>query len=407
MSSQQSKMNETKAALLGTAPSCTSFYTDVTEQDSYPTIDMILQNHCNNIEHQQVIYDLLYGCEQITNLLRTTLVYVSGTTNEFGDVQLSVDMKADDILWNIAKSSNVIYEASSEEDPILRNVRTSDIVDTTVDTNSGENYGFTVCWDPLDGSSIVDNNWAVGTIIGVWPCKSTQTIHTNNDKDTTSPSFLDGTTTGRHLVTSMVAMYGPRTTVLIALDDGTYEFTYGCNNTTPSSTGTTQTDVVHDNSSDEQQQQEQRLEHTKHNWICTRQKIQIRSDHCRIFSPANLRATQDLVNYHELIQYYLQERYTLRYTGGLVPDIYQQFTKQQGIYINPTSDNSPAKLRLTYEAIPIAYIVEKANGTSSDTTTGQSILDIPILSMDQRTPLCVGSTTEVDRCHTMLKINQP
>jgi sedoheptulose-bisphosphatase len=70
---------------------------------------------------------------------------------------------------------------------------------------------FTVYWDPLDRSSIVDNNWAVGTIMGIWP-KSTGLIGA----------------TGREQVTSLVALYGPRTTVLVALDDGTYEFTYGC-----------------------------------------------------------------------------------------------------------------------------------------------------------------------------------
>ena len=57
---------------------------------------------------------------------------------------------------------------------------------------------FTVCWDPLDGSSIVDNNWAVGTIMGVWPKKT----------------GLIGAT-GRDQVTSLVALYGPRTTVLV------------------------------------------------------------------------------------------------------------------------------------------------------------------------------------------------
>ena len=104
------------------------------------------------------------------------------------------------MLWDAAKKPSVIRKGVSEEDPIGRNVDAS---------GEGE---FTVCWDPLDGSSIVDNNWAVGTMVGVWP-KSTGLIGA----------------TGRDQVTSIVALYGPHTTVLVALDDGTYEFTYGCN----------------------------------------------------------------------------------------------------------------------------------------------------------------------------------
>jgi len=60
-------------------------------------------------------------------------------------------------MWDKCKESAVVCEGASEEDPEIRN------------TGDGE---FVICWDPLDGSSIVDNNWAVGTIIGVWPKKT-------------------------------------------------------------------------------------------------------------------------------------------------------------------------------------------------------------------------------------------
>merc|ERR1712115_351795 len=106
---------------------------------------------------------------------------------------------ADGLIWDAVKKSPVIREGASEEDPIVR------------DVGDGDEGEYTVCWDPLDGSSIVDNNWAVGTMIGVWPKKT----------------GLIGAT-GRDQVTSLVALYGPRTTVLVALDDGVHEFTYGC-----------------------------------------------------------------------------------------------------------------------------------------------------------------------------------
>lgn len=324
--------------------SSTSFYTTTEKQETYASLEEVLKEKCADKQVREVIVDMLEACADITEALRTALVTVEGSSNTFGDTQLSVDVIADNIMWDACKDSTVIREGASEEDPEVRDTDTS---------GDGE---FTICWDPLDGSSIVDNNWAVGTMIGVWPKKT----------------GLIGAT-GRDQVTSLVALYGPRTTVLVALDDGTYEFSYGC---TPEG-------CMLDDGSFEP-------------WICSRSKIQIKPD-CKIFSPANLRATQEVEGYAKLINYYMGNRYTLRYSGGLVPDVYQQFTKEQGILTNPTSPSSPAKLRLAFEAAPFALLVEKAGGKSSDGVTGGSILDVQINSVDQRTSFCIGSANEVDR----------
>merc|ERR1712176_1433121 len=177
-------------------------------------------------------------------------------------------------MWKAAKSSKVIAYGASEEEPVVKECNPD-----------GE---YTVCWDPLDGSSIVDNNWAVGTMVGVWGSKSG-----------TGKDGLIGAT-GRDQLTSLVALYGPRTTVLVALDDGVYEFSYGC---TPEGC--------------------QLSDGTWAPWICSRSQITISED-CKIFAPANLRAT-----------------------------------KQQGVFTNPTSESSPAKLRLAFEAAPFGLLVEK------------------------------------------------
>lgn len=311
--------------------SSTSIYTEVEKKESYQTLQDILESSCSCSKLHGVVIDMLKVIAEITIDLRTSIVTVEGVCNTFGDSQLSVDVIADKLMWEACKKSSVIREGASEEDPVVKYLG-----------NDGEEE-YTVCWDPLDGSSIVDNNWAVGTIIGVWG-KETGLIGA----------------TGRDQKTAIVALYGPRTTVLVALDDGVYEFTYD------------------------------------DNWICTREKILIK-DTSKIFSPANLRAAQDISSYNTLIQYYLTNKYTLRYTGGLVPDVYQQFIKQQGIFTNPTSQKSPAKLRLAFEAAPFALLVEKAGGKSSDGVTGGSILDVVIQGVDQRTAMCCGSATEVDR----------
>ena len=320
-------------------------------------------------------------------------VTVEGSANTFGDAQLSVDVIADEIMWEVAKGSEVVAYGASEEEPEI------------VKCNPKGEY--TICWDPLDGSSIVDNNWAVGTIIGVFvrgvlcpffraprrrrggvttsaPVRHRRNTETKKharrwgSKSGKGDDGLLGAT-GRDQVTSLVALYGPRTTVAVALDDGVYEFSYGC---TPEGC------MLEDG--------------TYEPWICSRAKIEVAKD-CRIFSPANLRAAKEVAGYKRLVEHYMDDKYTLRYSGGLVPDIYQQFTKNQGVFANPTSDSSPAKLRLAFEAAPFGLLVEKAGGKTSDGVTGGSILDVEITAVDQRTALCIGSANEVDRFNEYLE----
>merc|ERR1740123_2220061 len=133
----------------------------------------------------------------ITEALRKELVTVAEKQKSvFGDVQLGVDVLADDLMWDVCKTEPLIKEGASEEEPEVREM------------HAGGKYS--IVWDPLDGSAIVDNNWAVGTIIGIWPA---------------STGIVGAT--GRDQVASMVALYGPRTTAFVTLDDGVYEFTLG------------------------------------------------------------------------------------------------------------------------------------------------------------------------------------
>jgi sedoheptulose-bisphosphatase len=129
--------------------------------------------------------------------------------------------------------------------------------------SGGRNGQCKGCRDPLDGSSIVDNNWAVGTIIGVW------------DKKT---GILGAT--GRDQVTSIVVLYGPRTTALVACDDGVYEFTCGAGGLWVASRFGRNPNP--------------HLEASDLICLCFRngrERVTIK-DKSKIFSPANLRATQ-------------------------------------------------------------------------------------------------------------------
>ncbi len=327
----------------GFGASHTSFYTDTVAKDSYETLREVLDAKVPDDSLRSVLRTMIGACGIITDELRRELVTVAEKQESvFGDVQLGVDVLADELMWETCRTEPLIKEGASEEEPEV------------CEMNAGGK--FCVCWDPLDGSSIVDNNWAVGTIIGIWGAET---------------GILGAT--GRDQKASMVALYGPRTTVFVTLDDGVYEFTYGANGV--------------------------------EGWLCSRERVEI-SPESKIFAPANMRAAQDLPAYAKLIDYWMTNRYTLRYTGGLVPDICQQFTKRQGVFSNPTSAASPAKLRLAFEAAPFGKLVEAAGGKTSDGVSGGSILDVQITGIDQRTPLCIGSANEVDRFNELLGLTE-
>ena len=73
--------------------SSTSVYTTTEKQDSYASLEVILEEKCKDDKIRTVIKDMLDVCADITEALRTALVTVEGSTNDFGDAQLSVDVR--------------------------------------------------------------------------------------------------------------------------------------------------------------------------------------------------------------------------------------------------------------------------------------------------------------------------
>ena len=91
----------------------------------------------------------------------------------------------------------------------------------------------------------------------------------------------------------------------------------------------------------------------------------------KLFAPGNLRATFDNPAYQRLINYYLGEKYTLRYTGGMVPDVFQILVKEKGVFTNVTSPTTKAKLRILFEVAPLALLVRNDGRMTTD------VLDAP------------------------------
>ena len=77
----------------------------------------------------------------------------------------------------------------------------------------------------------------------------------------------------------------------------------------------------------------------------------------KMFSPGNLRATFDNAAYERLLSHYIGEKYTLRYTGGMVPDVFQIIVKEKGVFTNVSSPSTKAKLRILFEVAPLALLV--------------------------------------------------
>src|SRR5437870_3188155 len=94
--------------------------------------------------------------------------------------------------------------------------------------------------------------------------------------------------------------------------------------------------------------------------------------------------------------------YTSRYIGSLVADFHRTMLKG-GIFLYPPTERyTEGKLRLMYEANPIAFLAEQAGGLATD--GNQRILDIQPQSLHQRTPLVVGSTHEMERLHSFARM---
>jgi len=303
-----------------------------------PTIEMWMEE--NNVEKglAKTTYSLFAACKEIAYAIRTASCDKMSCFNEFGDEQLAIDILANTVLFDNLKKSGCVEVASSEETP-------------TEDPMGGK--GFAVAFDPLDGSSIIDTNFAVGTICGIWP-----------------GSTLIGRT-GRELKGALIAVYGPRACITVSLDgiDGSHEFL-----------------LVDDFTA----------QHG--NWVKTNSFYTI--DEGKIFAPGNLRATQDNPGYQELFQYWLTNKYQLRYTGGMVPDVNQIMVKGKGVFVNAQSDSTKVKLRLMYEVAPIGYLIEKAGGKSSDGE--KSVLDIKSVTTEDVTQVAYGSAGEVDRFEAMV-----
>lgn len=275
-----------------------------------------------------IILDLSECAKEIMRTIQTSETGEKlSSENASGETQMALDVMSNDILTKALEKNENVCVVGSEELENLPAFRKN---------------GYAVVYDPLDGSSLLDVNLAVGTIIGIYE----------------GPELIGRK--GDDQVASMIFVYGPRLTILLTVRQGTHEF---------------------------------RLKNGE--FVRTKADIKLDSPK-KMYSPGNLKAAAHRKGYRDLMNYWLDNEYVLRYSGGMVPDINQILLKGCGIFTYPGYSEQPdGKLRLLFECAPIALLIEQAGGAAYDGKL--RVLDKVIEKIHQRTPILVGKTEEVDK----------
>ncbi len=276
-----------------------------------------------------LICEIAEASKYVINAVRTGDLGVAGTSNLYGEEQLALDVLSDRIIRKRLIKSGVVCKIASEEmDEILE----------VTPVNDGM---YSVSYDPLDGSSLVDVNLAVGTIVSIF-------------------SGCDLLQEGRKQVAAMYILYGPRVSLVYSVGNGVYEFT---------------------------------MNHLME-FTLTRENVKMKPSG-DIYAPGGLRNKYTEGN-EKFIRYLEAKGCKLRYSGGFVPDINQVLMKGKGIFMYPALNGSPnGKLRLLFELNPMAFLIENAGGAA--TNGKMPILDIKPESLDQRAPIYIGCVEDVNK----------
>jgi fructose-1,6-bisphosphatase I len=255
-----------------------------------------------------------------------------------GDTQKELDYLSNKIVTDALKSSPVAWMGSEEEEK-------------AVPLNQGAPLAVNV--DPLDGSSNIDTNVSIGTIFSILPSKAA------------SPLLQPG----RNQIAASYIIYGPQTGLVLTLGEGTHIF---C------------------------------LDPRSGDFLLVKSNVQVPAvSREYAVNASNYRHWDDSIKGYVRdctagAEGPRQEDFNTRWIGSLVADAFRILVRG-GIYIYPADGRKgymSGRLRLLYEANPIAMIMEQAGGAC--TTGTQRMLDIEPLSLHQRVPLIFGSKTEVD-----------
>lgn len=278
----------------------------------------------------------------ITNVLGET-----GDSNVQGELVQKLDMIANETIVRCLGYRGNIGILVSEEDDEPHIVK-----------NTGTSGNYIVLFDPLDGSSNIDVNVSIGTIFSV--------LHKCDDAWPDDAAEKHVLQPGIKQLAAGYVVYGSSTVLAYTTGDGVHMFTLNPD---------IGAFVLH-------------------------QENVIMPDVGKTYSVNEAyRASfpQGVQNYLEWAK---TDNYSQRYIGSLVADFHRTLLRG-GVFLYPPTKKSPeGKLRLLYEANPMAFLAEQAGGTATDGS--QRIMEKIPTEMHQRTPLIIGSKSEVQRVQKFL-----
>jgi fructose-1,6-bisphosphatase I len=268
----------------------------------------------------------------------------AGQTNVQGETQKKLDILANEILIEANEWGGTLAAMASEE------------MDAPLGIPVAYPRGrYLLLFDPLDGSSNIDVNVSIGTIFSVLPAPAAA----GAERDFLQP--------GTAQVCAGYAVYGPQTQLVLTLGRGVHEFT---------------------------------LDRDTGSFLLTRENLRI-PERTQEFS-ANL---AHLRNWEPAVQRYIDEclagregprgqDFSLRWVASMVSDVHR-ILQRGGIFLYPKDARSqhPGKLRLLYEANPMAFLVEQAGGMATD--GHQRMMEKVPTGLHERVPVILGSRDEV------------
>ncbi|MEF7613967.1 class 1 fructose-bisphosphatase [Aquincola sp. MAHUQ-54] len=273
----------------------------------------------------------------------------AGSENVQGEVQKKLDIIANEVLIEANEWGGALAAMASEEMDSIHVV-----------PNRYPQGEYLLLFDPLDGSSNIDVNVSIGTIFSVLRKLGDHEAVTERD-------FLQP---GSRQAAAGYCVYGPQTTLVLTVGDGVAMFT---------------------------------LDREQGSWVLTSEDVRIPEDTKEFaINMSNKRHWDAPVTRYidECLAGTEGERgkdFNMRWIASMVADVHRILSRG-GVFLYPwdkREPDKPGKLRLMYEANPMAFLVEQAGGAA--TNGRQRILDLQPSKLHERVSVVLGSKNEVER----------
>ncbi|MCF7967154.1 MAG: class 1 fructose-bisphosphatase [Methylobacter tundripaludum] len=299
-----------------------------------------------------LLNDVVTACKKISHLVNQgNLIGVLGSAdseNVQGEVQKKLDIITNDIMVDALNWTGHLAGMASEE--------IDDIILIPPQYPKGK---YLALFDPLDGSSNIDVNLAVGTIFSILRCR-----------EGVDPALEDFLQKGAEQVCAGFVLYGPSTMMVLTTGQGVNGFTL------------------------DQDIGEFILTHPNMTIPNDTSEFAINMSNQRFWEPPVKRYIDECLQGKDGLR---EKDFNMRWVASMVAEVYRILTRG-GVFMYPYDLRDPSragKLRIMYEANPMAFIIEQAGGACS--TGRERILDIKPKALHQRVPVILGSKNEVER----------